>query len=75
MRRVILEKVAPELGMTVESDKPLLLTDINNKVEEMFVASTLTGIQWVAAYKTLRFMRSKTTTILNKMSQLYESQQ
>ncbi|MBO7462902.1 MAG: aminotransferase class IV [Bacteroidales bacterium] len=75
MRRVILEKVAPELGMTAVSDKPLLLTDLNNKVEEMFVASTRTGIQWVAAYKTLRFMRSKTTNILNKLSQLYESQQ
>lgn len=75
MRRVILEKVAPSLGYATVSDKPLYADDINSKVDEMFVASTRTGIQWVAAYKTLRFMRSKTTNILNKMSQLYESQQ
>jgi branched-chain amino acid aminotransferase len=75
MRRVILEKVAPSLGYTTVSDKPLRESDINSKVEEMFVASTRDGIQWVAAYKSLRFMRSKTTTILTKMSELYEAQQ
>ncbi len=75
MRRVILEKVAPSLGYTTVSDKPLRETDINSKVEEMFVASTRDGIQWVGAYKSLRFMRSKTTTLLNKMSELYEAQQ
>lgn len=74
MRRVILEKVAPLLGYETVSDKPLYADDINTKVDEMFVASTRTGIQWVAAYKTLRFMRSKTTTILKKMSELYEAQ-
>ena len=74
MRRVILEKVAPSLGYTTVSDKPLRESDINSKVEEMFVASTRDGIQWVAAYKSLRFMRSKTTTILTKMSELYEAQ-
>ena len=75
MRRVILEKVAPSLGYTTVSDKPLRESDINSKVEEMFVASTRDGIQWVAAYKSLRFMRSKTTTILTKMSELYEAQE
>ena len=75
MRRGILEKVAPSLGYTTVSDKPLRESDINSKVEEMFVASTRDGIQWVAAYKSLRFMRSKTTTILTKMSELYEAQQ
>lgn len=75
MRRVILEKVAPSLGYTTVSDKPLRESDINSKVEEMFVASTRDGIQWVAAYKSLRFMRSKTTIILTKMSELYEAQQ
>lgn len=75
MRRVILEKVAPSLGYTTVSDKPLRESDINSKVEEMFVASTRDGIQWVAAYKSLRFMRSKTMTILTKMSELYEAQQ
>ena len=75
MRRVILEKVAPALGFATVSDKSLLESDINTKVDEMFVASTRIGIQWVAAYKTLRFMRAKTTSILAKMSELYEAQQ
>ena len=44
MRRVILEKVAPALGYETMSDKPLYAEDINTKVDEMFVASTRTGI-------------------------------
>lgn len=75
MRRVILEKVAPALGFKTISDKPVLISDINTKVEEMFAASSHNGIQWIAAYKTLRFMRAKTTAFLTKMSELYEAEQ
>lgn len=80
MRRVILEKVAPAMGYTAISDVPLLESDINNsdinsKIEEIFVASTHGGIQWVSAFKSRRFMRAKTTAIVSKVSELYEAQQ
>ena len=76
MRRKILEVIAPMLGMKAVSDKPLREKDLNIKnTNEMFVASTANGIQWVAAYKSLRFMRAKTTAILKKLTELYESQE
>lgn len=74
MRRKILEVIAPKTGLAVVSDQPLREADLRN-ANEMFVASTSGGIQWVSAYKSLRFMRSKTAIIVNKISELYESQE
>lgn len=74
IRRIILEVVAPEMGLMPVCDRPLHINDLKH-IDEMFTASTLYGIQWVAAYKTQRFMRAKTTAIINKISELYKAQQ
>ncbi|MCR5456305.1 MAG: aminotransferase class IV [Bacteroidales bacterium] len=74
MRAKILEVIAPKLGFAVVSDKSLKEADLKHTTE-MFAASTVTGIRWVAAYKTLRFMRIKTNRILKELSKLYESQE
>jgi len=74
MRRNILEIVAPEIGLTPVSDMPLREKDLRN-TDEFFTASTVHGIKWVAAFKSQRFMRAKTTTLLNKLNALYKAQQ
>ncbi len=74
MRTKILEVIAPKLGFAVVSDKSLKEADFKHTTE-MFAASTVTGIRWVAAYKTMRFMRIKTNKILKEISKLYESQE
>lgn len=74
MRRNILEIIAPEMGLTPVSDTPLREKDLKN-TDEFFTASTVHGIKWVAAYKSQRFMRAKTTALLNKLNALYKAQQ
>ncbi len=74
MRRKILEVIAPKMGLRTVSDRPLSEKDFQ-KSQEMFVADTEHGIQWVAAYKSMRFLRATTTHILDELNNLYQSQQ
>lgn len=74
IRRIILDTVAPQLGLKTICDKSMHISDIKH-IDEVFTASTRQGIRWVAAYKSQRYMRAKTTVILNKLTKLYEAQQ
>lgn len=74
MRRNIMETIAPAMGLTPVIDMPLREKDLKN-TDEVFAASTLHGIKWVAAFKSQRYMRAKTTIVLNKINALYKAQQ
>jgi len=73
MRSIILETAAKN-GYSVVYDSHITEEDIK-KAEEMFVASTEIGIKWVSAYKTCRFMRTKTKQLFEIINNLYLAEQ
>lgn len=63
--------IAQELGLEVDQNIPLKINDLE-QADEIFTASTVKGINWVAALERKRFFHKISDSITKKINELYK---
>ncbi|MCQ2251922.1 MAG: aminotransferase class IV [Bacteroidales bacterium] len=67
-------KAAEQIGLSI-CDKVPIEADMLKKAEEIFLASTENGIQWVMAYKDRRFLRTTSLSIIKIINEMYSAEE
>lgn len=64
---------AKELGLNVEADRHISKDDLQT-CGEIFLGSTTYGIKWIGAYRSRRFIKSKSQLIHNRINEIYQAE-